>query len=288
MDEYQADRFESACRKVGARFSGGVFACAAFAEYELTGAQTYYGITPHDTRSTPAESVTPGWFASCIPVTVPVAGTSFGDAVRAAQSSFDSGIDLADVPFDRVLELASSERRISKPARSVPMLSYVDVRGIPASSQWDELNAGIYGDSRMSDQVCMWVNRFERETTVAVSYPQNPIARESVERYIRALNAVYRRVAEQGTAVVPTCRLLAPAPNPSAASLTATSDDWTDLLLQSTGATGSSRHTAERRNDIQHWVRREQAYCLVCCPPGAINGPPRGPRSPDETNPARR
>lgn len=78
------------------------------------------------------------------------------------------------------------------------MLSYIDVRSIPVSAQWDELNAGIYGDSRLSDQVCMWVNRFEKETTFTVSFPQNPVARESVARYIRALKSVYPRVAEHG------------------------------------------------------------------------------------------
>lgn len=203
MDEHQADEFESACKQAGARFSGGVFACAAFAEYELTGADTYYRITPHDTRSTPAEFLTPGWFASFVPVTVPVAGMSFGDAASAAQASLDSGIDLADVPFDRVLELAASGGRIRKPARDAPLLSYVDVRGIPASSQWDELNAGMYGDSRLTDQVRMWVNRFQRQTTLTVSFPQNPVARESVKRYIRALKTVYLRVAKHGVAAAP-------------------------------------------------------------------------------------
>jgi condensation domain-containing protein len=218
LDEGQADRFESVCNEVGARFSGGVFACVAFAEYELTGAETYYGITPYDTRSTPAEFVTPGWFASFIPVTVPVVGMSFGDAVRAAQASFDSGKDLAFVPFDRVLELAPSGLGLRKPRRDVPMLSYIDVRSIPVSSQWDELNGGIYGDSRLSDQVCMWVNRFEKETTLTVSFPQNPIALESITWYIEALKSVYLRVAEQGVAAtphrrqsLPTTDLLAPA-----------------------------------------------------------------------------
>ena len=92
--------------QAGARFSGGVFACAALAEHELTGAETYYGITPYDTRSTPAEFMTVGWFTGLIPVTVPVTATSFGDTARAAQASFDSGKDLANVPFERVLELA--------------------------------------------------------------------------------------------------------------------------------------------------------------------------------------
>jgi mycolipenoyl-CoA---2-(long-chain-fatty acyl)-trehalose mycolipenoyltransferase / long-chain-acyl-CoA---trehalose acyltransferase len=203
MDEHQADRFESACQEVGTRFSGGVFACAALAEHELTGAETYYGITPYDTRSTPEEFMTPGWFASFIPVTVPASGMSFGDVAKAAQASFDSGKDLAFVPFDRVLELAPSGLGLKKPERDVPMLSYIDVRSIPVSAQWDELNAAIYGDSRLSDQVCMWVNRFEKETTLTVSFPQNPVARESVARYIRALQSVYLRVAEHGAAAAP-------------------------------------------------------------------------------------
>lgn len=209
LDEHQADRFESACKEAGARFSGGVFACAALAEYALTGARTYHGITPYDTRSTPAEFVTPGWFASFIPVTVPVAG-SFGAAARVAQASFDSGKELADVPFDRVLELAPPALGLREPERDVPMLSYIDVRSIPVSSQWDELNAGIYGDSRLSDQVCMWVNRFEKKTTLTVSYPEHPVARESVSRYIRALKSVYLRVAEHGAAVAPSRSEAAP------------------------------------------------------------------------------
>ena len=72
MDARQTADFEAACTDAGARFSGGVFACAALAEYELTGAETYYAVTPTGTRSTPAEFVTSGWFIGHIPLTVPV------------------------------------------------------------------------------------------------------------------------------------------------------------------------------------------------------------------------
>ena len=54
LDHEQTKRFESACMDVGARFSGGMFACAALAENELRGADTFYGVTPIDTRSTSA------------------------------------------------------------------------------------------------------------------------------------------------------------------------------------------------------------------------------------------
>lgn len=235
MDESQTERFDATCTKAGARFSGGVFACAAFAEYELTGAETYCAITPYDHRSTPAEFVTPGWFASFIPVTVPVAGASFGDAVIAAQASFDSAIGLADVPFDRVLELSSFGGRISKPTGDVHMLSFADARGIPFSGQWDGLNAGIYGDGRSSDQVLMWVNRFDTETTLTVAFPQNPVARDSVERYIRAVRAMCLRVVEHGAAAVPNRRRVVAAVNASAARSTADAADRTDRRLQGAG-----------------------------------------------------
>jgi hypothetical protein len=62
------------------------------------------------------------------------------------------------------------------------------------------LNLGIYGDSRLSDQVCTWVNRFENETTLTVSFPDNPIARDSVARYIDAIQSAYALVADHDRA----------------------------------------------------------------------------------------
>jgi hypothetical protein len=38
---------------------------------------------------------------------------------------------------------------------------------------------------------------------LTVSFPQNPVARESVARYIQALKSVYLRVAEHGTGATP-------------------------------------------------------------------------------------
>ena len=72
MDQRQTARFESACIAAGTRFSGGVFACAALAEHELTGAETYYGLIATDTRTTPADFMTTGWFTGYVPTTIPI------------------------------------------------------------------------------------------------------------------------------------------------------------------------------------------------------------------------
>ena len=43
----------------------------------------------------------------------------------------------------------------------------------------------------------MWVNRLRHETTVTVLFPDNPVARESIAHYIRAMKSVYTRVANR-------------------------------------------------------------------------------------------
>jgi mycolipenoyl-CoA---2-(long-chain-fatty acyl)-trehalose mycolipenoyltransferase / long-chain-acyl-CoA---trehalose acyltransferase len=204
MDEGQTGRFESTCIAAGVRFSGGVFACAALAEHELTGAEKYFGIIPTDTRRTPADFMTMGWFTGFVPITIPVDATSFGDTARAAQASFDSGSDLANVPFDHVLELAPWLRR---PERRVPLLFFQDA-GIPplsavVNSQMDGVNPGIYHDGKVPARFDIRVNRLEKETHVIVLFPSNPVARESVTRYIAALKSVYVRVAEGRGALAP-------------------------------------------------------------------------------------
>ncbi len=197
LDREQTQRFESACMDVGARFGGGMFACAALAERELTGAETYYGITPIDTRSTPAELTTTGWFTGLLPVTIASTATTFGDAARTAQASFDSGIQLAKVPYDRVVELAPPESGLGRPRPGNLVMSYLDASIAPLSTVANsELDFRIHDEGRVSHQVSVWVNRFVHETIMAVLFPNNPVARESVERYIAATRAIYVAVAD--------------------------------------------------------------------------------------------
>lgn len=130
LDEEQTAQFESVCTAAGARFIGGVLACCGLAEHELTGTTTYYGLTPRDTRRTPADAMTQGWFTGLIPITVPIAGSAFGDAARAAQTSFDSGVKLAEVPYDRVVELSST---LTMPRPNFPVVNFLDAGAAPLS-----------------------------------------------------------------------------------------------------------------------------------------------------------
>lgn len=203
LDARQSKNFDAACTHEGVRFSGGVLACAALAEHEFTGATTYYGITPTTTRNSPAEFMTTGWFTGLVPVTVPVNTASFGDTARGAQESFDSCLELAHVPFDRVLELVPPALGLSGHCPGVQMVSYLDAGLPPLSpaivSEWERLNGKLYCDSRSADQVGIWVNRTERETAVTIAFPDNPVARDSVHRYLQVMKQIYAGVAESAT-----------------------------------------------------------------------------------------
>ncbi|MGC1739450.1 MAG: acyltransferase, partial [Mycobacterium sp.] len=101
-----------------------------------------------------------------------------------------------------VLELAPWLRR---PERRVPLLFHLD-SGIPPlssviNSHLDRMNARIWYDGGVTAQFDIRVYRLENETRAIVMFPNNPIARESVTRYISALKSIYVRVAEGRDAV---------------------------------------------------------------------------------------
>jgi mycolipenoyl-CoA---2-(long-chain-fatty acyl)-trehalose mycolipenoyltransferase / long-chain-acyl-CoA---trehalose acyltransferase len=199
LDEQQTARFESACTAAGARFIGGVLACCGLAEHELTGAHTYYGLTPRDTRRTSTDALTQGWFTGLIPITVPIADSSFEAAALAAQASFDTGAHLAEVPYDRVVELSPTVR---KPRPNFPVINFLDAGTAPLdvllTAELDGLNIGVYSDGRYSYQMLIYVIRVAQETAVTMMFPDNPEAQESVARYLAALKSVLERVAEGG------------------------------------------------------------------------------------------
>jgi hypothetical protein len=201
MDAGQTERFESACTAAGARFVGGLFACQGLVEHEFTGALTYYGLTPRDSRTASDNFMTQGWFTGLIPITVPIAATSFSDAASAAQASFDSSLDMTRVPYYRVLELAPW---LNWPRPNFPVSNFLHAGAAPlnavlaAADMGLANNIGIYPDGRFSYQLTIYVFRYAEGTVMAIMHPDNPVAQKSVTRYMEAMKSVSVRVADSG------------------------------------------------------------------------------------------
>src|SRR3954463_4064087 len=201
MDAAQTERFESACNAAGARFVGGLFACLGLVEHEFTGALTYYGLTPRDSRTAGDNFMTQGWFTGLIPITFPIAATSFSDAAWAAQASFDSGLDMSRVPYYRVLELAPW---LNWPRPNFPVSNFLHGGAAPlnailaAADMGLADNIGIYPDGRYSHQLTIYIFRYGEGTVMAIMHPDNPVAQKSVTRYMEAMKSVSVRVADSG------------------------------------------------------------------------------------------
>ena len=197
----QTERFDAACSAAGARFVGGLFACLGLVEHEFTGALTYYGLTPRDSRTAGDNFMTQGWFTGLIPITVPVAATSFSDAAWAAQQSFDSGLDMARVPYYRVLELAPW---LNWPQPNLPVSNFLHGGAAPlnailaAGDMGLANNIGMYPDNRFSYQLTIYIFRYGEGTVMAIMHPDNPVAEKSVTRYLEAMKSVSSRVADSG------------------------------------------------------------------------------------------
>jgi hypothetical protein len=190
LDAAATESFEFACDAAGARFSGGVLACAALAEHEFTGTETYHGFTAYDTRTPGVDSMTVGWFANLVPVTVPIGATTFAEAARAAQKSYDDAKHLAQVPIERALELAAP-LGIAPPTARAMMVSFLDFRKIPAATLFEQTNFGTYADSLSHGGINLWINRQTDKTTATISFPDNATARKSVHRYLAALTQAF-------------------------------------------------------------------------------------------------
>ncbi len=193
LDRRQTERMEDICVAAGGRFIGGLFALVAHALHQLTGLETYHGLTPIDTR-TPEELATQGWFTGLIPVTVPAAGASLRESIQAAQRDFDAGRPLAMVPFERVVELVPG---LSSPQPLFPMLNFFDASSGPMAplltSLEDDVKIATLSDGRVTYPASTLVGRFD-ETFATVVFPKNPVARDSVEKYVAALKDVCEQV----------------------------------------------------------------------------------------------
>ncbi|MFE3260880.1 condensation domain-containing protein [Nocardia sp. NPDC059091] len=200
FDADTADGFEQACTDHGGRFLGGLFTVLALTELELAGREWYFVLTPVNTRTTPQENISIGWYTNLVPVAFDLdPDDSFTSLVGAAQWAGDTAKELTDVSPHRVLELATPDLGVhAEPGWAAAMLSYVDVRKIPGVEMFDKIKGGMFGNRAAAGAVYLWVNRFPDVTTLSLLYPDTPEAHASIDRYVKTLTSIASAVATDG------------------------------------------------------------------------------------------
>ena len=183
LNAAQTEAFDNACRRAGARFSGGVLACTAIADHQFTHAGTVHILSPLDTR-TEDQAISAGWYASLFPISVEVTANDFGRTARSAQKSFDANKHLSAVPFDRVLDLVDSDELTDAGSSRPMMVSIFDFRKLSAANAD---NLGMFIDDLNQGGINVWVTRNSDATIVTFSFPDTFDSRRSIHHYVAAL-----------------------------------------------------------------------------------------------------
>ena len=126
-------------------------------------------------------------------------GANFTDVAALAGQSYKAGKDLTDVSLHRVAQLVSDDDAVDIPVGwTVPMFSYIDVRKLPGVDLFDAINGCLYGNRGSSEEVFMWVNRFNDQTSMTFLFPDTDEGRDSLALYTVKVKKIMRAVADQG------------------------------------------------------------------------------------------
>ena len=200
LDAAGAAAFESTCHASGARVVGGLLACAALTERKVAGSRRYNVVTPTTTRRSPLAFRMTGWCVGVVPIDIPTEQRTFAELAAVAQRTFDERLGLANVPIERVLELAAGMPTIRPVATGGVMLSYMDANlpplGAHVARSWHQANGRVYINQGMAAQVALWFFRTQSGLTLTAAYPANGTARASMRLYVEALTSACREVAD--------------------------------------------------------------------------------------------
>ena len=198
LDRDGADAFAVLCRKIGHGFFAGTLACLAIAGTELAGADRFDAVTPMHTRDEPSWSGSIGWFVGISPVSFGVRGAgSFADLVRRASVQVAAAKPASQVPFEWV----------GAALGSVPLprfvVSYMDMRFVPAATEWPDWNARALRSKQYTNDVYIWVNRTPQGVNIAARFPATDTATAAVHQYVARLRSLMEEAVGTGTCTLP-------------------------------------------------------------------------------------
>ncbi|MGW4482179.1 condensation domain-containing protein [Rhodococcus triatomae] len=198
LDRDDADAFAVVCRKIGHGFFAGTLACMSVVGAELAGADRFDAVTPMHTRDAPGWSGSIGWFVGISPISFGVRGAgSFSDLVRRASVQVTAAKPASQVPFEWVCDALG--------ASPLPrfVVSYMDLRFVPAATEWPDRNARALRSKQYTNDVHIWVNRTPQGVNIAARFPATESATAAVHRYVTRLRSLMEEAVGTGTCGLP-------------------------------------------------------------------------------------
>ncbi|MFW0786834.1 condensation domain-containing protein [Gordonia sp. CPCC 206044] len=190
----QMAALNSVCRELGHSTQTAVVTALALAHRELTGLPRMRAVMPMHTRDEPRYVESVGWYVGLGPLDVDLAGArSIEDALGAAAAGTDEAKRLSRLPYPRIAQLLETD------AEPEFVISYLDLRFVPAASRWPAWKAQtLRGSTRSDTEVYIWAARTPTGMTVSTRFPGNDTAAANVRLLIDTTAAVIADIAESG------------------------------------------------------------------------------------------
>jgi hypothetical protein len=198
VSAHEAEEFEAVCAEAGASFFAGLLAAMGLAVREITGQEDFRTITPVHTRYKRRWRSAMGWFVTCAPLEISMAGAStFAEVLPRAQATVRNALRLSHYPAGRVIELLGEDFRVTR-RDLFSMVSYTDYRTMPGADRYADYNPVTMGEVSVADDTHVWASRMHDGLHVGIRHPDTPIAAEILDEYAATIEAVLGRVGVAG------------------------------------------------------------------------------------------
>ncbi|MFI6166381.1 condensation domain-containing protein [Nocardia sp. NPDC051052] len=199
LDEHQAERVSLFTHELGQGFNAALLAAFAAAANELAQTHDFRTVLPVHTRMHPEWAHAFGWFVGLRPFHLNSEGvTGLRRLIELAGQDLRRCRDGADIPFPRVCELLGRRPRTSF------LLSYMDIRSLPAADRWAAWDARcLRSRSYSTDECYFWLVRGPLGVTLSARFPGTASAAREVQQIVARLRALLGEFAEHGDAHLP-------------------------------------------------------------------------------------
>ncbi|GAA4472410.1 condensation domain-containing protein [Rhodococcus olei] len=195
LDTQDTARFEEVCLAGGgAMFSGVLTAIGTALRRE--GAPALLPLQfPLHTRLDPRWEGSIGWLTTSAPVTVRVdRPDDFAAALADTHSSFRSALNVLGVSMPQVRAgVGDGYRRTST---DLFMVSFIDYRRLAGSEHHRSINAHHISNVTVCDDAQFWVSRTTEGLSIRSRFPDTPVARDTMERFLTRLAEVLTEVCD--------------------------------------------------------------------------------------------
>ncbi len=174
-----------------------MYAAAALAAKELADATTFRFINPLHTRDADEWLMAAGWFITIVPIHIDIdPADDLWSLAAKMRSTFRTARPVGQVPAILVYHLIEDALGMKlTQAGERHLFSYMDVRAVPGSDLWEDIDGTLVSAGAQDSNVACWMFRAPGRMHIEAICPSTDIARVNIDRFYQHMRVSLRTAA---------------------------------------------------------------------------------------------